>query len=287
MRSNLAGVVGAVIFGMAAPVGAQAPAPAADPVAQTAAPAPKPEPTDAEQKQSRYQIGVMERVLEGAVEHGASMTRDRLQKVVPAAMLLTDNARVRGFRLDGYGVFFDVVVPDMQGPLLWSFRTLDKNDLGLQSALKAIKNHIDSVGDQNLEQALKRVELQLGPLPATTPAVSTGARNETGAPAMAAESAGAPPDGVLDNPDETYRSDIRQALMDAMLDYSGPLAVGAEEWLTVAARRSQDRSPLPLAASDSDAHTMTIRIRGGDLAAFRAARITREEALKRIEVRVF
>ena len=35
------------------------------------------------QKQSRYQIGVMERVLEGAVEHGVSVTRDRLQAVLP------------------------------------------------------------------------------------------------------------------------------------------------------------------------------------------------------------
>ena len=30
---------------------------------------------------------------------------------VPADMLVSDNAHARGFRLDGYGVFFDVVVP--------------------------------------------------------------------------------------------------------------------------------------------------------------------------------
>ena len=59
----------------------------------------------------------MERVLEGAVEHGAKVTRDRLQAVVPAEMLLSDNARVRGFRLEGYGVFFDVVVPMLEGSL--------------------------------------------------------------------------------------------------------------------------------------------------------------------------
>src|SRR5207244_3500061 len=62
-------------------------------------------------KESRYQIGQIERLLEGAVEHGATVIRDRLQAMMPADMLLTENARARGFRLDGYGVFFDVEVP--------------------------------------------------------------------------------------------------------------------------------------------------------------------------------
>ena len=47
-------------------------------------------------------------MLEGAVEHGATVIRDRLQALLPADMLLTENARARGFRLEGYGVFFDV-----------------------------------------------------------------------------------------------------------------------------------------------------------------------------------
>ena len=63
--------------------------------------------------EQRYQIGQMERVLEGAVEHGVTIIRDRVQELaqVPAELLVSDNARARGFRLDGYGVFFDVIVP--------------------------------------------------------------------------------------------------------------------------------------------------------------------------------
>jgi hypothetical protein len=53
-----------------------------------------------EQRQLRYQIGVMERVLEEAVEHGANLTRDRLQALVPPDMLVSEGARVRGFRID-------------------------------------------------------------------------------------------------------------------------------------------------------------------------------------------
>src|SRR3972149_419513 len=67
----------------------------------------------ARQREQRYPIGMMERVLESAVEHGATVTRDRLQALIPAEMLLSENARARGFRLEGYGVFFDVIVPPL------------------------------------------------------------------------------------------------------------------------------------------------------------------------------
>ena len=59
----------------------------------------------------------MERVLESAVEHGASVWRDRLQALLPAQTLLLDNARVRGYRLEGYGVFFDIEVPSLETTL--------------------------------------------------------------------------------------------------------------------------------------------------------------------------
>ena len=69
--------------------------------------------------EQRYQIGQMERVLEGAVEHGVTITRDRLQALaqMPPDMLVSDNAHARGFRLEGYGVFFDVVVPSFETTL--------------------------------------------------------------------------------------------------------------------------------------------------------------------------
>src|SRR5262245_66570645 len=108
----------------------------------------------------RYQIGQMERVLEGAVEHGVTVTRDRLQAVaqVPADMLVSDNAHARGFRLDGYGIFFDVVVPSFETTLTWTLRTLDQNDLGLDSALRALQSHGKASADPDLETPPKRIE---------------------------------------------------------------------------------------------------------------------------------
>jgi hypothetical protein len=91
--------------------------------------------SDADRRTERYRIGTMERVLENAVEHGATVTRDRLRTVIPADVLLSEEAKARGFRLAGYGVFFDVLVPNLQGTLPWSYRTLDQTDLGRQCAL--------------------------------------------------------------------------------------------------------------------------------------------------------
>jgi hypothetical protein len=239
--------------------------------------------------ESRYRIGQMERVLEGAVEHGVTVTRDRLQALaqVPADLLVGDNAHARGFRLEGYGVFFDVTVPSFFATLTWSLKTLDQNDLGLESALNALRTAVNKSGDVNLEQAYKRVELQVNPGAVTRPNSSPGARLERGsAAATTADAAGAPPsDPILNDPNEAYRTEVVDALKDAMLEHSSSLAIAPNEWLTIAAKGNDDRPQL--APADSDARTRIIRLRGSDLAEYLARRITKEQALERIEVRVF
>src|SRR5712671_5240601 len=171
---------------IAGAVAAAAPASAQSPAAARAA---------AEQ---RYQVGQMERVLEGAVEHGVTITRDRLQALAQtsADTLVSDNAHARGFRLDGYGVFFDVTVPTFDATLTWSLRTLDQNDLGLDSALRTLQSHIKTAGDPNLEQALKRLELQVNPAVLARTAVPdvAGARTTTGSAASTSADKPAPTD---------------------------------------------------------------------------------------------
>jgi hypothetical protein len=264
-------------------VGTFAAAAAAPAAAQPAA------PTRAAAEQ-RYQIGQMERVLEGAVEHGITITRDRLQALaqVPADMLVSDNAHARGFRLDGYGVFFDVVVPQFETTLTWSLRTLDQNDLGLDSALRTLQSHIKTAGDPNLEQALKRVELQVNPavLARTSLPDVGGARTATGSAASVDDDKpAAAADPILADPNEAYRTEVMQALKDAMLAHSSALNIGGNEWLTIAAKGNDDRPRL--APADSGSNTRVIRLKGSDLADFLAGKITRDEALSRIEVKVF
>jgi hypothetical protein len=255
-------------------------------------------PLTAEQKEWRYKVGQMERVLEGAAEHGAALTRERLQKALPAQMLLGDTPRARGFRLAGYGVFFDVEMPSLDGTidgtLLWSLQTLDQNDLGLQSALDALKSFVESAKDPTLQQALKRVELQIAPasamlpMPAESapgaPRLSTGSAASVSAATTAAADAPAA-DPILNDPIEAYHTEVMRAIMDAMLDHSGALGIGSDEWLTVAVRRIADRPRL--AASDDDSRTFLARISGAGLRNFRSGQVSKEEALKQIEVRVF
>jgi len=239
--------------------------------------------------EQRYQIGQMERVLEGAVEHGVTVTRDRLQALaqVPAETLVSDNAHARGFRLEGYGVFFDVEVPSFFSTLTWSLRTLDRNDLGLDSAWRALQSHVKTTGDPNLEQALKRIELQVNPAVLTRSTTDVpDARTLTGSAATAVPDKPAlPDDPILSDPNEAYRAEVIQALKDAMLAHSSSLGIAPTEWLTIAAKGNDDRPRL--APADNSSRTRLIRLLGSDLADFLAGRITREDAMKRIEVRVF
>lgn len=246
-------------------------------------------------RQQRYRITTMERVLEGAVEHGAAVTRERLASYLPADMLLSENARVRGFRLDGYGVFFDVAVPSLEGTLPWTFRVLDQNNLGIDNAVRTLQSFIESSSpnDINVQQAFKRLVMQAAPtspvLLGADPSASAGG---PGGPVATASTSAAPsivtppqPDPIMENPQEAYRGEVRAALMDVMLDHSRSLNLAADEWLTVAAR-SNDQRPR-LATLDSDSQTVVIKVRGADLNAYLAGQMSREEARKRMDVRVF
>jgi len=92
-------------------------------------------------------------------------------------------------------------------------------------------------------------------------------------------------DPIFANPNEAYRAEVTRSLSEALLDHSSSLGIEPSDWLTIAAKRNDDRPQL--APADTDARTFFIRLRGSDLAAFLARQISREEALKRIEVRVF
>jgi exonuclease VII small subunit len=247
---------------------------------------------ESETRQQRYEIGLLERVLESAVEHGVTVTRDRLQALaqMPTELLLSDNAHARGFRLEGYGVFFDVTVPSFE-TTLWTIRTLDQNDLGLNSAMKQLQDAVK--GNVNAEQALRRVELQVGPLaPGGRAQQASESRTIAGA-AQSADARGqtpqAPaPDPILNDPNEAFRTEVLDALKEAMLNHSSSLGIGPNEWLTIAARGNEDRPRLALAPADNNgSRTRIIRLRGSDLAAYLARQITKDEAKQRIDVRVY
>ena len=235
----------------------------------------------------------MERVLEGAVEHGAALTRDRLQAVLPPGDTLMDseNARARGFRLEGYGVFFDVIVPpfETETTLTWSLRTLDQNDSRSRQRAQSAADPHQVAGRCGSGAGAQARGAAGKPCDAGRPApvrAIPGARNAIGSAASTgADPPPDPADPILTDPNEAYRSEVVAALKDAMLDHSSSLGIGENDWLTIAAKGNDDRPRL--APADSDARTRIIRLRGADLLAYLARQIPKEEALKRIEVKFY
>jgi hypothetical protein len=261
-----------------------------------------------DQVQARYNIFVMEGVLERAVAHGADQLRRQMQRVAPDLQLLTGDAQARGFRLDGYGVFFDVGVPVMRQSVLWTWRTMFYDNAPAGSTLQQLKASIERIvvdprEKATLMQMLKRVEAQVGgpaapaggaaaPVVATSPSDDRAVpANERTVQALDAPQPVAPPTvgpeeaALLDDPNGAYEREVVNALIDAMLKHSGSISIGADEWLTVAAHDTEHRSRL--ASQPYDLLTIVLRVKGSDLAALRADRITLEEARKRVEVREF
>lgn len=252
----------------------------------TTAQAPQQGQSPSELKRRRDQVQMLEGVLTRAVRLGAENLSRRMQSADPTVLMTTGTARARGFILEGYGVFFDVDIPALRQSALWAFQTMNR-DLQVGNALDSLRAWVRSVPDPasraNLEQALKRVELQVGPAP--------GQRERDAvepAPPGMVSGAVAPELGVPDDPDAAYTEAVKAALIEAMLNYSGPIDLGPDEWLTIAARASEE--PV-MPGEIYDARTIVIRVKGSDIATYSNPndRSKRDEIRKRVaaEVRVF
>jgi len=253
--------------------------------------------SEADQVRARQKISLMESVLESAVANGADSLMRAVRAVMPPdALMLTGAPSARGFRLDGYGVFFDVEVPAFRRTIAWTLRQMvDDNGLGAAAAVNQLKAYIATVQDPRqraaLDRALRRLELQVGPVgpvqqdaaarPGATP-VSTQALPST------VPLPPTPPvdPGLIDDPNAAYTREVSASIIDAMIENSGPLPVGETEWLTVAAR--DNVRPDRLVPGDtSNISSIVFRIKGSDLAAFRTGRMTLDEARKHVEVTQF
>ena len=230
------------------------------------------------QTQARQAISALEGVLENAVSFGAQMLTQHMQASnMPDMVMLTGMARARGFRLDGYGVLFDVEFPSIRRSVVWSMRALQRPDPELLAAMRELRKHMRPVADeaamQELDRAIKDLDAQVKAYDAQAgPQQKIAASTSTTAPAFA-------------DPRALYVADITTALAEAILDHGAAAGVGTDEWLTVAARESADRGFG--ADPDDTAMTFILRIKGRDLDAMREGRLSREEARKRVEVRQY
>ncbi len=231
-------------------------------------------------EQRRNQIRMIEGVLVQAVRLGAAEVSKEMQRFEPAGVtVLTGVPRARGFLLDGYGVFFDVEIPDMNQSVIWSMMNMQR-DRQLGNAFDSLLAAIDTIPAgpqrQQAQAALQQVTKTVGPAaPPRGPQGQAPAPGQVGAATI-------PPD-----PDRLYSEAVKSALVEAMLGYSVQMDLGADEWLTVAARASE--GPVPSQAGLSELITIVLRVKGSDLSIYHADPTKRDEIRQRVkmEARVF
>lgn len=253
----------------------------------------QPRPAVTPSGERRHAVRMMEAVLSRAVLGGAEHLAEQLGSGNPNMSFFTGQARARGFILDGYGVFFHVEIPEMQQSLVMSVTTLER-DVEVGGALDSMRRAISAIPEGaaklQAEMALKRLQVQVGPVAPLADPTSASARGmvrTADAPAVADAPIApvAPVDlPILRDPNAAYREAIKAALIDAMLEHSRGMNLQPDEWLSVAAHRGDSAlSPNEIVTSS----TLVLRIKGSDLALYDADRTRKDEIRTRVEVREF
>ncbi len=251
-----------------------------------------------EQGALRHQIYLMEGALARAVTAGAARLNQEFRAIMPDMIVVAGESNARGFHLADYGVFFHVEVPVLRQSMMWSLRTmLEQDDQGAAEALAALRAVVATTSGPEratAEQALRRLEAQLRPYGgARRAAAGLQAASGVGTPVGAAGVPGPPRKllntQLLDDPNKAYTDAVVRSLVDAMVDYSLPMVSSMQpsEYLTVAARDNERRDLLAPPDPYEQVSTFTLRIKGADLAAYRAGKIDRDEAKKRVEIQEF
>ncbi len=292
MKTTL--MIATVLAAGASAVYAQDPVTAPPPAASAPVTAPaKPTVTSAERVS---EVKVLEGVLVQAMNRGAADLVHQMQLIDPGSVgnAMISQAHARGITLDGYGVLFDVDVPLMNMSLIVTQRQAFLADLQarIDEAVRLRAHATSPEVQQQLDarvQMLTKILYNNTPQAATPLALAspvTPVANSLQQPPAGSVVAAATDVAVVAplgsrSADEMYSDAIKAALMNAMVNHSSALMLGDDEWLIVAAR---DNGPTIPGAID-DRAGVVLRIKGSDLAAFRASKLSRDEVLKKIEIR--
>lgn len=245
------------------------------------------------------EVKVLAGVFVEAMNQGAAELVHEMELIDPGSVgnAMISQAHARGIALDGYGVLFDVDIPLMNMSLIVTQRQAFVADLRAKideaTRARALATSPDvqqqlAARVQMLTSILYNIAPQLAPQLAPPAASAVTVANSSQPPqgsvvAQTADVTAVPP--VAPPPtrsaDEMYSAAIKTALMNTMVNHSSALMLGDDEWLTVAAR---DNGPIIPGAID-DRAGIILTIRGSDLAAFRANKLSRDEVMKKIEIR--
>jgi hypothetical protein len=242
-------------------------------------------PTGPQAEQMRVQLSVMERLLERAVNEGIVATRAHMPEMVSVPLMLDGSNRARGFKVEGYGVFFDVEVPGLPPSMTWSLRIIARNNdaaiLRDLSDLRALvtRSVTDEKARAEVQNRIVRLQQRIVGVP---PEIGGAAQpGQTVRAVSGVDSVGLPAEVDTREPDEIYTVEVKNALVNAILNQGTAIPMAPDETLTVAARGSDASHSSGL--GDPQVATMYLTIKGQDLAALRAGQINRDEARKRIK----
>ena len=181
---------------------------------------------------------------------------------------------------------------------------LDQGDAASQAAINDIRKYMEGITDPatraSLEKAVRQLERQTPPAAQRNAQVVPGmVMPETRSPGNAVNALSvneipnarpAPPaaDSVwAKDPNRAYTEAVTRALVDAMIDYSTPMQIPADQWLTVAARDDEGRDSLAPQDPLEEIVTMIYRVKGSDLQLYRTGKIDRDEVRKRVQITQF
>jgi hypothetical protein len=223
-----------------------------------------------EAQERRRNIRYMEGVLMQAVRVGAELVGKELEQYEPTGVtVLLGSPRARGFLVDGHGVFFDVEVPDMNQSVIWSVMVTQR-DRQMGNALESLTTALRAMPEgAPMQQAQKALQM----LNSTVNVTKDSPASPLAPGQVAAQSI--PPD-----PRKLYQDAVISAVVDAMLGYSVQMSLGSDEWLTVAARGTD--APLGPQQGMQESTTITVRVKGADLAIYHSDPTRRAEIREKV-----
>jgi hypothetical protein len=215
----------------------------------------------------RKQILNFNVLLRQAVQNGAETMTSKARQLVPqAALMLSGPPEVFGFRLENVGPVFEVRVPGMLPNYPWRVAMLGQ---------PAVRRPVQPTNPSQTPRIEPTTLTQAGSTAANGADQPNGPRPPS-------------PFGdvdftVISDPDAAYTREVKNALIDAMLEVSNGLRVSANEFLTIVAHDSAQPDPL-VPTSQTDFHTIQFQIKGSDLSDYHERKIPQDEAKRRIRI---
>jgi hypothetical protein len=206
-------------------------------------------PPDPNQAAIKFQVKNFESTLRMAVTRGGQEVATHARQIVPGVELTwLSEVGVSGWWTSDFGYTFDVVIPDIGPSQAWLFRSIQQQ-------------------------------------PASPPPVKPVAGTAGSPPRTSAATADAIPDRVIASsivpfdPNKEFSDKVRQALIDALVDYTGALQFKPGQQLQISAGPGPEMVPNPLGP---DSRKLILTVKGEDLIAYRQGRLKRDELLARV-----